>query len=239
MIKIKDLEKRYHGRLALNIKELSIEKGAFWGIVGNNGAGKTTLLRLLLDLIPPDKGEISSGDSPVFKSEDWKSYTSSYLDDGFLLDFLTPEEFFYFVGNCYGFSQSIIDKKLSDYHHFFKDEILGKKKKYIRDFSKGNRQKIGICSALITEPSILVLDEPFNGLDPTSQLILNRTLTEYNRATGATIILSSHDLNHVTELATRITIIENGCIVRDMRNTEGALAELQKYFSVENTNSLF
>jgi len=238
MINIKDLEKKYHGRTVLNIEEMLIRKGEFLGIVGNNGAGKTTLLRLMLDLIKPDKGTISSGNFPVFQSEEWKSYTSSYLDEGFLLDFLTPEEFFYFIGNSYGFSQTEMDKKLADYHLFFNNEILGMKKKYIRDFSKGNKQKIGICSALIIQPDVLILDEPFNGLDPTSQLTLNKILKELNNTTGATIILSSHDLNHVTALAKRITIIHKGRIVRDMDNNENSLAELQQYFSIEDTQRI-
>ncbi len=234
MITINNLEKKYHGRTVLNIKELTIAKGEFWGIVGNNGAGKTTLLRLLLDLIRPDQGEIRSGDVVVGQSDAWKLYTSSYLDEGFLLDFLTPEEFFYLTGNMYGFSQLMIDKKLLDYHSFFNNEILGKKKKYIRDFSKGNKQKIGICSVLLTEPTVVVMDEPFEGLDPTSQIWLKRKLASYSKQNGATIALSSHDLSYVTALANRITLIEMGCIVRDMHNSDTALEELEHYFSLNS-----
>lgn len=233
MITISNLEKKYNGRMVLDIPLLTIAKGTLWGIVGNNGAGKTTLLRLLLDLIQADRGEITSGGVPVGKAEDWKSYTASYLDEGFLFDYLTPEEFFYLVGNAYGFSRAAIDQKLMEFQLFFNGEIIGKKKKYIRDFSKGNRQKIGLCSALITEPSVLVLDEPFEGLDPTSQLWLKRKLATYNKQSQATIVLSSHDLSHVTALASRIALIEKGRIIRDMVNGGTAFQKLEQYFTLQ------
>jgi ABC-2 type transport system ATP-binding protein len=233
MITINNLLKKYNGRTVLEIPKLTIAGGIVWGIVGNNGAGKTTFLRLLLDLIQADRGEISNGGVVVGKAEDWKAFTASYLDEGFLFDFLTPEEFFYLVGNAYGFNRAATDQKLLEFQPFFNDEILGKKKKYIRDFSKGNRQKIGLCSALITEPSVLVLDEPFDGLDPTSQLWLKRKLANYNKLSHATIILSSHDLSHITALASQIALIEKGRIIRDMDNNGTALQELEQYFSLQ------
>jgi ABC-2 type transport system ATP-binding protein len=231
MIYIKSLGKAYDRKIVLNISDLNIAAGEIFGLVGNNGAGKTTLLRLMLDLIKADKGEVHSGDILVSKSENWKDYTASYLDEGFLIDFLTPEEYFYFIGEEYGHSKPEIDEKLIQFKSFFNDEILSQKKKFIRDFSKGNKQKIGIASALITSPRVLILDEPFNSLDPTSQILLKRFLVEYNKLTNATIILSSHDLNHVTEICHRIVLIEKGLIIRDLQNSGNALAELEKYFS--------
>ena len=234
MITITNLGKAYHQKIVLNIDHLFINKGEIFGLVGNNGAGKTTLFRLILDLIKADKGEVLSGDMPVAKTENWKDYTGSYIDDGFLIDFLTPEEFFYFIGDIYGMSKAEIDAKLAMYAAFFNDEITGQKKKYIRDFSKGNKQKIGVVSALITDPQVLLLDEPFNSLDPSSQILLKRMLTEYSRRTGATILISSHDLNHVTDICQRIVLLEKGVIIRDIHNDGSALAELNAYFSVES-----
>jgi ABC-2 type transport system ATP-binding protein len=233
MITITNLEKAYNKKLVLNINALSIKQGEFFGLVGNNGAGKTTFLRLMLDLIKAEKGVVLSDDHIVSKSEDWKDYTASYLDEGFLIDFLTPEEYFYFIGDEYGYTKSDIDLKLSDYKPFFNDEILGQRKKFIRDFSKGNKQKIGVVSALITNPQVLILDEPFNSLDPTSQIFLKRHLIDYNKRTNATIVISSHDLNHITEICKRIVIIEKGLIIRDLQNNSNVLAELENYFSVE------
>ena len=234
MIKVTNLAKAYNHKTVLNISELSVKNGDLFGLVGNNGAGKTTLLRLLLDLIKADRGEVHSDDFIVSESENWKDYTSSYLDEAFLIDFLTPEEYFYFTGEGYGLSKADTDNKLSAYKDFFNGEVLGQRKKFIRDFSRGNKQKIGIVSALMTDPGVLILDEPFNSLDPTSQILLKRILTDYNRNTGAIVIISSHDLNHITEICSRIAIIEKGLIIRDLPNDGKALSVLEDYFSVRN-----
>jgi ABC-2 type transport system ATP-binding protein len=236
MISISNLVKVYNKSIVLNINDLTINQGELFGLVGNNGAGKTTLLRLILDLIKADKGTVRSGDYVVSKSENWKDYTASYLDEGFLIDFLTPEEYFYFIGNEYGFQKNEIDSRLLDFKTFFNDEILGQRKKFIRDFSKGNKQKIGVVSALITNPQVLILDEPFNSLDPSSQFILKRYLMEYNKRTNGSVIISSHDLNHVTEICQRIVLIEKGLIIRDLQNNEHVLTDLENYFSVEKIN---
>ncbi|MDZ7633931.1 MAG: ABC transporter ATP-binding protein [Bacteroidales bacterium] len=236
MIKAVNLTKSYKQKIVLNINELTVNDGEIFGLVGNNGAGKTTLLRLMLDLIKADKGELRSGEHVISKSEKWKDYTSSYLDEGFLIDFLTPEEYFDFIAEEYGSTRELIASKLSEFSNFFNGEILGQKRKFIRDFSKGNKQKMGIASALITGPKVLILDEPFNSLDPTSQIILKQMLSDYNRKSGALIVISSHDLNHLTEICTRIAIIEKGLIIRDLRNDGRALAELADYFSVRKFN---
>jgi ABC-2 type transport system ATP-binding protein len=228
MITISNLEKKYGGRKVVDIADLRIPDGEILGLVGNNGAGKTTLLRLMLDLIKSEQGTIENGSVIIGKSENWKSFTSSYLDEGFLFDFLTPEEFFYLIGNMYGLTGNAVDAKLQDFSPFFNDEILGKGRKLIRDFSKGNKQKIGLTSALIVDPTVLVLDEPFDGLDPTSQLWLKKKLTGYRKTTRATIVLSSHDLGHVTAIADRIVLIERGRITREMVNNETALKELEE-----------
>ncbi len=233
MIQIKNIGKAYGQKIVLDIESLEINKGEIFGLAGNNGAGKTTLFRLLLDLIKADRGEILSNQLPVDKTEIWKDYTISFLDESFLIDFLSPIEFFYFIGETYGIKKTEVDSKLKYFEKLFNGEILDQKNKYIRDFSKGNKQKIGIVSALITSPEVLVLDEPFNGLDPSSQILLKRILSEINKNTGATIIISSHDLNHISDLCQRIVILEKGKIVRDFLNDGSALTELEKYFNLE------
>jgi ABC-2 type transport system ATP-binding protein len=232
MIKVTNIIKTYNKKTVLNISDLTVNNGEIFGLVGNNGAGKTTLLRMLLDLIRADNGEVHSGDHIVARTEEWKDYTASYLDEGFLIDYLTPEEFFGFIADEYRVDKEELNRRLAEFSDFFNSEVLGQSRKYIRDFSKGNKQKIGIASALITEPGVLILDEPFNSLDPTSQILLKKMLTDYNRRTCATVIISSHDLNHVTEICTRIAIIERGIIIRDLQNNGQAMAELASYFSV-------
>jgi len=114
---------------------------------------------------------------------------------------------------------------------FFNDEILGKKK-FIRDLSKGNQQKIGVAAAFMADPEVIILDEPFNGLDPSSQIRLINILNRLKENKRTTLLISSHDLNHVTEVCSRIAILEKGIIVKDLQTEENTLKELRNYFSV-------
>ncbi len=238
-IEVTNLKKIYNKELKLNIESLTINSGEIFGLVGNNGAGKTTFFRLILDLIKADSGIVLSDNNPVNESLKWKEYTGSFLDSGFLIEFLTPEEYFYFVCELYNITRNDASERLKVFENFFNGEILGKKGKYIRDFSRGNQQKIGIASALITHPKMLILDEPFNGLDPTSQIILKEMLKEFNKSAGATILISSHDLTHISETCTRIALLEKGKIIKDIPANDNALAELLDYFGQRiNLNSV-
>ena len=130
----------------------------------------------------------------------------------------------------YGLSKEIIDERLSRYAPLMHDEILGTKK-YIRDFSEGNRQKIGIIGAMLINPQILILDEPFNYLDPSSQINIAKTIHAFCKETGATVILSSHNLNFVSDISSRILLLEKGLLIKDLNNEEGcAMKELEAYF---------
>jgi len=231
MIQVENLQKAYGGIIVLNLPSLKIEKGEMFGLVGNNGAGKTTFFRCLLDLIRPSNGLALSKGEPVQGSEHWKSYTGSYLDEGFLIDYLTPEEYFDFIGKTHRMSKDDISDFISSMSDFFSDEVIGKNK-YIRDFSKGNQKKIGIAAAFIGNPELLILDEPFTNLDPSSQLRLRRMLLEMNRNQGTTMLISSHDLMHVTEVSTRIVALHKGIAVHDLQTNENTLRELEAFFAV-------
>jgi len=231
MIEVKSLAKGYNGTIVLNIPELKIEKGESFGLVGNNGAGKTTFFRLILDLIKANNGEIFSKEIDVKKTTDWKSYTGSYLDEGFLIDFLTPEEYFNFIASVNKLSKGDVDKFMDQFSDFFNDEIIGKNK-YIRDLSRGNKQKVGIAASLMTEPEVLILDEPFASLDPTSQIRLKNLLKQLREEKNLTMLISSHDLNHVTEVCERIVVLDKGNIIHDIKTQEDTLKELESYFAV-------
>jgi ABC-2 type transport system ATP-binding protein len=234
-LQIKDLVKRFGDKTALDISELNIEKGTLLGLVGNNGAGKTTLFRLILDLLKADSGYVLSNDSDVSKSEDWKTYTGSFIDNRFLIDYLTPEEYFYFVGGSYGMSKESVDERLRPFGRFMNDEILGQKK-YIRNFSAGNKQKIGIMAAIMIRPEILILDEPFNFLDPSSQIEIRDIILRLNKEQGATVLISSHNLNYTTDISTRLVLLEKGLVKMDKLNSPEAIAELNNYF-IQKANS--
>lgn len=236
MITISNLKKCFGEKVAVNIDNYTINQGTMLGLVGNNGAGKTTLFRLILDLLRADEGEVRISDIEVTKSEDWKSATGAFIDDSFLIDYLTPEEYFYFLGRVYGLKKEEIDARLAPFTRFMNGEVLGQKK-LIRDFSRGNKQKIGIIGAMLHRPSLLILDEPFNFLDPSSQSVIKHVLEEYNKETGATILVSSHNLSHTTDVCNRIALLENGIIIRDIDNTNHqAETELESYFNVDFTN---
>lgn len=229
MITIENLKKVYGNTTALNIEHLHIKKGESFGLLGNNGAGKTTMFRCVLDLIQPNQGSALLRDIETSKSEDWKNFTGSYLDERFLIDYLTAEEYFYFVGKLHHLSHNEIDEFLVQFDTFFNDEVLGKSK-YIRDFSKGNQKKIGIVAALIGNPEILILDEPFANLDPSTQIKLKSFLKQLKQDREVTMVISSHDLNHVADVCERIVILEKGEIVKDLQTTQNTLKELEMYF---------
>mgnify|MGYP000133992069 FL=1 len=256
-IELSNLEKHFGTNTAVDIESFTINNGDILGLVGNNGAGKTTLFRLMLDLLKADEGVVTmhpsadgvelvpsslkfspdggvGGGSPINPalSEDWKAYTGAYIDDGFLIDFLTAEEYFDFIGRVSGMTKEQIAERLVYFEPLMGGEILNQKK-YIRDFSAGNRHKVGIIAALLNRPELVILDEPFNFLDPRSQNMLKKILVEYNKETGATVIVSSHNLQHTTEISTRIALLEHGVIIKDLDNHDAeAVAELQDYFKV-------
>lgn len=232
MIITEELSKKYGDAVVLNIPALEIPKGQAFGLVGNNGAGKTTYFNLLLDLIKPTTGKVLNNDIQVNKSEDWKPFTSAFIDESFLIGYLTAEEYFYFIGDLRGISKEEVDDFLVQFAEIFNDEILGKKK-YLRDLSKGNQKKAGIVAALIGNPEIIILDEPFANLDPTTQIRLKKMLKTLASESNATILISSHDLGHVTEVCERIVVLNKGEIVRDIETSEATLKELESYFSLE------
>ena len=233
MITIDKLKKNFGEKVAVDIEHYEINQGDMLGLVGNNGAGKTTLFRLMLDLLKADDGKVIINDIDVSQSEDWKSITGAFIDDGFLIDYLTPEEYFYFIGKMYGLKKEEVDERLIPFERFMSGEVIGHKK-LIRNYSAGNKQKIGIISAMLHYPQLLILDEPFNFLDPSSQSIIKHLLKKYNEEHQATVIISSHNLNHTVDVRPRIALLEHGVIIRDIINEDNsAEKELEDYFNVE------
>ena len=244
-IQIENLKKSFGEKVAVDIESYEIKDGEMLGLVGNNGAGKSTLFRLMLDLVKADGGRvlmhpseeeqsqgIAKGSVDVAHTEDWKDWTGAFVDESFLIDYLTPDEYFQFIGRISGRKQEEVDTFLQDFEQFMAGEVAGQKK-LIRNLSAGNKQKGGIVGAMLLQPKVLILDEPFNFLDPSSQSAIKRLLQEYNRKTGATILVSSHNLQHTVDICPRIALLEHGVIIRDIENTDGQAAkELESYFEV-------
>ncbi|MEL0455249.1 ABC transporter ATP-binding protein [Flavobacteriaceae bacterium SZ-1-7] len=230
MITTSNLSKKYNNNLVLNIEALEIPKGQSFGLVGNNGAGKTTYFSLLLDLIQPTTGHIINNGVQVNTSEDWKPFTSAFIDESFLIGYLTAEEYFYFIGELRNQNKADVDTLLAQFEDFFHGEILNQKK-YLRDLSKGNQKKAGIVAALIGNPDVIILDEPFANLDPTTQIRLKAIIKDLAQKQGVTVLVSSHDLLHVTDVCERIVVLEKGEIVKDLATNEATLKELEAHFS--------
>ncbi len=235
-ITIIDLVKSYEQKEVLHVDRLELEETGIVGLVGNNGAGKTTLLRLILDLVQADKGEVRSNGILVTASEEWKRYTGAYLDEGFLVDYLTPREFFQLVAAIRGLPDDAILCVLERFATLF-EEGFPDRSPLIRRLSKGIVQKVGIAAAFLGDPQVVVLDEPFAHLDPSAQLSLKGILHAYALESGALILLSSHSLHHVLDLCSRVVLLDHGRIVRDDTvGTNGSLLlrELEHYFSVRS-----
>jgi ABC-2 type transport system ATP-binding protein len=228
MIKVENLQKDYGSLTALRLSHLEIKKGESFGLVGNNGAGKTTFFNLVLDLILPTKGIVYSKGKNVRQSDHWKAYTGAFLDERFLIGFLTPEEYFAFIGRLHGYSQQEVKEELQPFERLFNGEVLGKNK-LIRELSRGNQKKAGIAGSLLCRPEVVILDEPFSNIDPSSVNRLKILLNQWQEERDVTFLISSHDLNHITEVCRRIVIIDHGEMVRDMETDRGTLLELEDY----------
>ncbi len=228
MIEINNITKKYSKEVVLDVLKLDIADGQTFGLVGNNGAGKTTLFSCLLDLIKPTTGKINNNGIDVRQSEDWKKFTTAFLDESFLIGYLLPEEYFYFIGELRGLRKKEIDNFLLEFEEFFNGEIIGKKK-YLRDLSKGNQKKAGIVAALIGEPQVVVLDEPFANLDPSTQIRLKKIIKDLS-SKGTTVLVSSHDLQDVTEVCKRIVLLEKGKVIKDINTSKKTLSDLESYF---------
>lgn len=231
MIQTTQLSKKYGSTEVLNIHSLEIPTGQSFGLVGNNGAGKTTFFNILLDLVRPTTGAIINHDLQVNTSEDWKNFTGSFIDESFLIGYLTPEEYFEFVGDLRGMNKADVDSFIVKFDEFFNGEIIGRKK-YLRDLSKGNQKKVGIIAAMMGNPKVIILDEPFANLDPTTQIRLKKIIKELSENNQITVLISSHDLTHITEVCERIVVLEKGNLVKDIQTSAETLQELESYFAV-------
>lgn len=230
MIIINNLSKVYENKKVLSIENLDFQKGQTIGLVGNNGAGKTTLFSLILDLIEPTSGFVAIDNEKVNESENWKNKVGAFIDETFLIGYLTPEEYFYFLGELRGQTKANVDEFLRNFNDFFNGEILNAKK-YIRDLSKGNMKKVGIIGALIGTPQIIILDEPFANLDPSTQIKLKNLIRDWSKNSDSTFLISSHDLAHTTEVCERIVVINKGELVRDIQTSPETLRDLEQYFA--------
>ncbi len=227
------LAKRYGDATALAVEHLAIAPGECVALVGNNGAGKTTLLRLALDLIRPTAGTVAIDGHDVATTTAWKPRVGAFLDAGFLIDYLRPAEFFRLVGGAYGLGADEADRHAAAFADFLGPTVTSGGG-LIRDLSLGNAGKVGIVAALLPAPALVVLDEPFANLDPGARIALEGLLRR-ERARGATVLVSSHDLDHVVGVCSRVLVLAGGRVVRDTPSAPETLGELRAFFAAGGT----
>lgn len=235
LLHVEAVKKTYPSGFTLVVDRLKLDAHERVGLVGNNGAGKTTLLLLSLGLLRRDGGYVRVAGHDVARTGSWRRRTASYLGESSLISFLTPKEYVTFVGKAYDLSRDRIDRRLRRFEDFL-GFTRNEERKLIREFSSGNRKKIGLVAAMITEPSLLVLDEPFAGLDPRSQSLLRNALDALNERCGTSLFVSSHDLSHVVEFCKRVVVLDGGRVVQDAPVCSGSLREITALLTKSRTD---
>lgn len=205
MLEVNNVELRYGDFIAVHHLNFSIKPGEIFGLLGTNGAGKTTTFRVIMGLLEPSKGTVRYfGETVGYHNVDEIGYM---IEERSLLTKLTVKELLLYFGQLKSMPKPLIIKRLDYWLEYF--DILEYKDKKIKELSKGNQQKIQFISAIINEPKLLVLDEPFSGLDPINTKLFVRVIREFQEK-GAMIVFSSHQLDHVESFCEKIVVLEKG-----------------------------
>ena len=204
-LSIENISKRFGDNLAVSDLNINIPEGEIFGLLGGNGAGKTTTFRMILGLLTPTTGTVTYQDRKInYKMTDNIGYLP---EERGLHPKLKVREQIQYLGKLKGMTSKEVDQQLDYWLEKF--EVPENKDKKIEKLSKGNQQKIQVIAAIIHNPSLIILDEPFSGLDPINVEILKRSVIELKN-NGATIIFSTHRMEHVEELCENVCILNKG-----------------------------
>lgn len=211
MLKIENLTKTYDGEKGIKDLTLHIKPGEIYGFIGHNGAGKTTTLKSVAGIIPYEKGNvlingISIKDEPI-KAKQVMAYIP---DDPQIYDFMRGIEYLNFVADIYGIKNER-EERIKKYAEIF--EMTDSLSEYISAYSHGMKQKLAVISALIHEPKLILMDEPFVGLDPKATHTFKEIMREFCD-NGAAIFFSTHVLEVAEKLCDKVAIIKNGSLVK-------------------------
>lgn len=211
MLEIQHLTKKYGSKLAVDDLSLHIQPGEICGFIGHNGAGKTTTIKACCGILPFDSGEILVGGVSVRKDPIACKRQIAYIPDNpDLYDFMTGVKYLNFIGDVFGVSQAERRERIGRYGEMF--ELTGDLGQPISACSHGMKQKLAIISALLHQPKLLILDEPFVGLDPKATHLLKGVMGELCRS-GSAIFFSTHVLEVAERLCHRVAIIKSGKLV--------------------------
>jgi ABC-2 type transport system ATP-binding protein len=219
-IEVRDLRKVYGAKAAVDGLTLTVPRGSFFGFLGPNGAGKTTTIKMLMGLAPPASGSIEILGMPLpLEALAIKRRIGVVPDESILFDRLTGGEFLEFVGRMYGLERSVAAGRSRELLALF--ELDADPRKLIAEYSKGMRKRVAMAAALIHRPDLLLLDEPFEGVDAVGARMMKDLLAGQVRH-GVTVFLTSHVLEVVERLCDTVAIIHEGRLVR-----QGSMAELR------------
>lgn len=220
MIETRQLTRHYGSLVAVADLNLSVRAGELFGFLGPNGAGKSTTLRMLAGLLRPTAGKaFIAGHEVQADAQAAKRATGYMPDEPAVYEQLTGREFLRFVGGLYGLNDEAIDERAERLWRLL--DLSDKADDEIRSYSHGMRQKIVLCTALLHEPQVLVLDEPLSGLDPHSARRVKEALREFCRRGGA-VLLSTHTLEIAERLCDRVGILHQGRLI-----AEGTMDDLR------------
>ncbi len=218
MIELKDVKKSYGSVQALNGLNMTVEDGATYGFIGPNGAGKTTAIRLMLGLIRPDSGEILLDNMEAGSNVRRLKKRIGYVQDSMgVYPGLLVSEYMNFFASCYDLSGIQVKRRIE----MLLDQVglSGREEARVDSLSRGMQQKLSIARALIHDPRILIMDEPTDGLDPSSRYEVKQLISDLSNE-GKTIIVSSHILSELSELCSHIGILDHGKMLVEGRLTE-------------------
>ncbi|MBM7579834.1 ABC transporter ATP-binding protein [Jeotgalibacillus terrae] len=224
MLKIDNVTKRFGSHTAVDNLSLTIPKGEMFGFLGANGAGKTTTFRMILGLIDLTEGNISWNDEPI--GYDTSSLIGYLPEERGLYPKMKVKEQIVYLARLRGMDKKEAEKELIEWLRKF--NVPEYENKRVEELSKGNQQKIQFIASVIHKPQLLILDEPFSGLDPVNVELLKKAVYELKEQ-GTTIVFSSHRMEHVEELCESLCIIHKGSPI-----VQGRLNEIKRDFGKKN-----
>ena len=224
MLEVKNIVKKYGNNLAVDDLSFTVADGEIFGLLGENGAGKTTTFRIIMGLLEPNAGEVFlDGEKIDYTKTDKIGFVT---EERSLLTKLTVKEQIEFYGTLKGLNKEQIDKLLDEWLEKF--EITGYKNRKIKELSKGNQQKVQFISAVIHHPKLLILDEPFTGLDPINVKLLKEAVIELKNK-GCSIIFSSHQMEYIEDFCEKLIILVKGKPILN-----GNLQEIKESYAKKN-----
>ena len=204
LLQVQNVTKRYGDKIALNDFSMDICPGEIVALIGENGAGKTTLLNIICGYIRPSAGQVQyKGENIIEKPLTIREF--GILIEPQFLDYISAEENLRLLSQLVNRKQDTRIKELLE-----KTELYSNRKKKVKEFSFGMKQRLGLCQCLLTEVSFLILDEPFVGLDPIGKEIFKQTIMDIAHKQNVPVLFSSHDLDDVDEICDRLVMISNG-----------------------------